>query len=347
MLMGLIGHWIVSTSLIEDARVSLLDESYGVAKEVVRTLGDRNRAQLKESSAILLDCNFVRKTPGVVEAYVLDGQGQVVCPVSSSLEEDSITRGAVMHGEEMDNCFLRVTQHGLPTCDLIFPVRDWNSEKSQFETIGFSRLEFRPAKVEIAVQNLRSIRLKTLFLSLALLLIVWWLLRVWLARAAQNVAEGIHMAVSGNLQSLEKIESFAALDPVIEEVNRLIAKGNQGVKEVQAAEAHEASFLQSLFLQVLLLEERPVLVVDRENLFLAATGNLATVVPIDVNVLNAHITDIVADTHLQTELMTLLNDLSVSDRVIDRALTMSDRVIQVRALPLILNDTYVAAVLVF
>jgi len=347
LVIGAVAHWLISSSMLQDSKFYLLQESFAVGQELVRSLADRNKMPMKEKSAILLDCNFVRRSRGVVEAYILDNEGKVMCPVTGSLEEDNATRTAVMRSEEYDNCFMRILQYGAPTCDFLVPIRDWNQEKGRFETFGFARIEYRPDRAEEALQNLQSVRWKTFFVTLGLLLIIWWMLRIWLRKGAQTLAESVHVAFAGNTQHIEKIESFAALDPVIEEINRLLSRGNQGVKADPGESGSEASFLQSLFQQVLSLEERPVLVVDKDNHVLATTEALANVIPIDLSQSMAHITDVIADTHLQGELVGLLNDLSLGTESVDRALSLSDRVIHVKARPILMNDLYVAAVLIF
>jgi hypothetical protein len=155
------------------------------------------------------------------------------------------------------------------------------------------------------------------------------------------------VVTTGSSQRVERIEFFASLDPLIEEINQLIAKSIQGVASSSATAESEASFLQTLLQQILLLEERAVLVVDHENQFIAASTALSTMIPIDVSQEKAHIADIVADTHLQGELVSFLNDLSSSDSVMDRALSMSDRVLQVRGMPLFLKNQHVANLLLF
>ncbi len=342
-----VGHWLAATSFIADSSKSLSEQSFETARELVKNLGDSNRSFMGEASPVLLDCNFVRKTLGVVEAYILDAQGRVICPISAKLDEDNLTRSALQNSEATDNCRLRILDHGLSTCDLIFPIKNWSQEEGQFKTVGFSRLEYRPLRVEESLQNLQSLKWKTLLVLLGLLGGLWFLMRRWLQRAAINLTEGVHLAVTGNAQNLEKIESFAALDPLIDEINRLIAQGIQGVKASGGANPAEASFLQPLFQQVLVLEERPMLVVDHENQMIAATGALPGVIPIDVSDGQSHVTEFITDTHLQGELMSLLNDLSVSTTAIDRALSMSDRIVQVRGLPLVLNEVHIASILVF
>lgn len=347
LLAGFLGHWVTSFLLIEESKRHLYESSFALAREVTRQLGEQNKNALNEKAALLIDCNFVRETAGVLNAYVLDAQGNTLCPVGRPLGASRLTTLVMERGEPVDNCREYVIEAGESTCDFMKPVRFWNQSKGIFETVGYSRIEFRPVQSEFALQDLESTKFKTMILVLGLLLGAWWILRHWLRRLLETLTDNIHLAVTGNAQTLDKLGSFHAVDPLIEEINRLISRGSQGLRSSDASSSGELDFLRPLFQQLLLLEDRSILVVDKDNHFIAASGSLAHAIPFELTERGTHITDVIADTHLQGELVSLLNDLSLSSEVIDRAVSTSDRVLQVRAMPIVLNEAMAAAILIF
>ncbi|MBN8553821.1 MAG: FHA domain-containing protein [Deltaproteobacteria bacterium] len=347
MLGGMISHWLITAPAISDARKSLLSQSFEIARKAARSLGDRNKRELAEGSNFLLDCDFLKGSPGVEKVFLLDARGKVVCPIGADIAQDSLTEAALYRGETVDDCRERITEEGLDNCDLVFPVREWRDQQAQYVTVGVSRVRYQPHDAFLTLQNLQTLGWKTLALSLLILVGIWWLWQKWQEKAVFLASEGVHLAVSGTATNVEKIESFAGLDPLVDEINRLISKSNQAVSSNSSLGTGEASFLHLLLQQVLLLEERAVMVVDRDNHMIAASASLAAAIPVNVENLNVHVTDAVSDTHLQGELISFLNDLSVSNEVLDRALSLSDRVVQARGMPLFLRDDYVASILIF
>lgn len=347
MIAGILAHWILSLSMMEESYKYLLGQSYEIARQSVRELAMVNQSRLQQDAALVLDCHSIRSRSGIEAAFILNAQGKVICPISSPELEDSVTATAVSDNDEFNNCKLRVEGAGLPTCDFITPMKILDPQLNQTKTIGFARIEYRPAEAQNALQSLQTVKWKTLFLTMALLLGVWWLMLIWMRREVESLTEAVHVVSTGNSQAVEKTESFAALNVLVDEVNRLITKGFHGVKANSAEKTERAGFLQSVFQQILLLEERPVMVVNKDNHLIAATPVLANVIPVNVEQVNAHITDIVHDTHLQGELMGFLNDLSLSEGPQERALTLMDRVVNVRGMPVIVSHDYVAAILIF
>lgn len=347
MLGGMLGHWLTTAPALSDARKYLLVQSFDIARKGVRSLGEKNKRELAEGSSFLLDCKSNQGVSGVLESYLLDSRGKAVCPVGADVPMDELSQYALFRGEQADNCEWRINYKGFEDCEFVYPVREFQEKQSQYVTVGVARIRYSPQDAFEAVQRLQTQSWKTLVVSLLFLLGVWWLSRRWLDKSLLQVSEGLHLVVTGNAPNLEKLETFAAGDVLVDEVNRLISKSNQAVKSKNEGSTEEASFLQLLIQQVLLLEERAVMVVDKDNHLIAASASLSAVVPVNVEQINAHITDAVSESHLQGELMTLLNDLSTSSEVIDRALSSSDRIVQVRAMPLFLADDYVAAILIF
>jgi pSer/pThr/pTyr-binding forkhead associated (FHA) protein len=345
---ALISNWILSFALIQEARQKLIDQSVDLGFQAIKILVDRNRNSLAADSSISLDCSSVRDVPGVQKAFVISRDGATLCPVGGASFEDGLFEAVKERKETLTNgCLDRLLNQGLNSCEIMGPVFDWDQTKLSPQVVGYVRLEFSPERAFAALQNLQGLGTKTLIFSLLLMAAVWWILRLWLHKGVSSAAENVHVVTTGSSQRVERIEFFANLDPLIEEINQLIAKSIQGVASSSATAESEASFLQTLLQQILLLEERAVLVVDHENQFVAASTALSTMIPIDVSQDKAHIADIVADTHLQGELVSFLNDLSSSDSVMDRALSMSDRVLQVRGMPLFLKNQHVANLLLF
>lgn len=344
---GLLIHAWISVPLSSDARKALLQQSYEIGRRTVRSLADRNRREMADASFYLLDCEFVKSTKGVLESVIYDARGKVVCPVGTSPGTYSLVETGLSRSEALDNCEKLITEEGGSDCDLVAPIREWNDQLSTYATVGLARVRYEPSDALEAMQNLRAISWKTLLFACAFLALAGWLIQRWITRGVLIASDWVHTAASSAQHGLEKIESFAALDPLMAELNRLISKRNQGVKAETGADSSEASFLQTLLQQVLLLEERAVMVVDRDNHLLAASDALSAVVPVDVSQLNRHIAEAITDSHLQGEIVGFLNDLSETNEVLDRPLSLADRVIHARGMPLFLNEQYVAALLIF
>jgi len=345
---ALLSHSILSFALIQESRNQLVDQSIDLGFQAIKSMVDRNRNSLAADSAVSLDCTSVRDIPGVVRAYVLNRDGATVCPVGGPALNDGLFQLVSERQDTSTNgCLNRILNLGLDYCEIMGPVFDWDQTKQSPQIGGYVRVEFSPQRALMAVQDLQSVSSKVLILFLVLMAAIWWILGLWVKAGVAMGVENVHVVTSGSSQRIEKIEFFASLDPLIEEMNQQIAKSLQGLSSSSGNSESEASFLQSFLQQILLLEERAILVVDHENQFMAASAALATVIPIDVSRDKAHIAEIVADTHLQGELMSFLNELSSSDSVVDRALSMSDRVLQVRGMPLFLKGQHVASLLLF
>ncbi len=340
-------HSIIFTPMLSDARFALLERAFETGRSLVNALAEKNRRELAEGTTGLLDCNILKSEDGVLEKFILDSRGKVLCPARGDMAFDRLSEVAMERNEALDSCRSDILFGNEVACDLVAPITEWDKNTNQYATIGAARIRYIPRASFDGLQNLQSLRWKTLLLAMLVILGVWWLLNRWIVRGLEITAENIHLVASGTAQTLENPESFAALHPLISEINRVISQRNQGVTRSASDQASEASFLQSILQQVLLLEERPVMIVDRENQIIAASTSLSSIVPVDVAEMNRHITESVADHHLQGDLMSLLNDLNGSNEVIDRALSTSDRVFQVRGLPLYLREEYVAAVLMF
>jgi pSer/pThr/pTyr-binding forkhead associated (FHA) protein len=347
LVISIISHWVISASFISDARKAIFQESFEIARRETRTLGERNTRELVDGEHYLLDCEFLRNSPGIVSAFIFDAQGNALCPIGGKLLEDKLTEKALFASEPINNCWSRVFYQDKQNCDLAYPIKEIKKNSSQYELVGLARIRYEPNHAFLSMKKLQSLKWKTLFFILLIFAGFWWLMQLWIKKSVSGLTEGVHLAVTGTLQSVDKPESFAAFGPIIDEINKLISRSNQEVSPSLGGADAEARFLQDLIQQVLLLEERAVLAVDKENHLIAASNSLLEVIPVNIERMNAHITEAVEDTHLQGELMTLLNDLSVSDEVIDRPLSMADRVLQVRALPLFLKDGYIASLIFF
>src|SRR5690606_34646804 len=176
---------------------------------------------------------------------------------------------------------------------------------------------------------------------------VVWFIHKNLRKGLRNLTEDVHLLFTGTAQKVETLESFASFGPLIEEINRLNSKLNQELKAQVGGMPLEAGFLHELFQQVFLLEERPMMAVNRDNQIIAISEALHAVIPLSENFMDSHVTEGVNDTHLQGELMSLLNELSMGSEILDRSLSLADRVVHVRGMPVYLRGDYIASVLIF
>jgi hypothetical protein len=344
---GFLIHFGISSPMLSEMRTSLFELSFSIGENTVRSLADRNKRELADGTYYLLDCEFLKRSSGVVSSSLIDSKGRQVCPVGGDAIQDELLEGALYRGETLNNCRARVLRGDDSDCDFVYPIREWKDQQGQYVMVGVARLRYSPKDAESAVQNLQALKWKLFLFCMAVMMAIWAIWQLWTRKEVNLAVEATHLAVTGAVKGLDNLESFAALDPLIQEINRLISKENQGVEAKSAGISEEASFLHSLMQQVLLLEERAVMVIDKDNQLIAASRTLPDSVPVDVSRTNVHITEAVADTHLQGELIVLLNDLAQSNEVIDRALAMADRMIQARGMPLFLREDFVASILVF
>jgi hypothetical protein len=215
------------------------------------------------------------------------------------------------------------------------------------ELVGYTRILYEPLEYNQAVAKFDSIHIQTLILAIMFSMVLVWAILFWMKRGISVLTSEVHLLYTGTAQNVERLQSFAAVDELVEEVNRLISKVNQGVSADSGAAKAEAGFLQSLLDQVFLLEERAVMAVDPDNQVIAVSGYLQDILPMQSSWAQAHVTDAVADTHLQTELMAFLNELSGSSQVVDKAVSATDRILQVRGMPLYNQGQHVATLLFF
>lgn len=345
--LSLISYFILRFPVLIQIQKNLLDQTYSYAAQVTMNLGEKNKRELADRSFYLLDCDYLRGSSVVRSASLWDRQGKMVCPIGESREPDYLLKLAMERQELVSDCDSSVSVDKLQTCSLVIPVKVWPEESSSMSSVGYARVDYFASDVKADVEALRSLFWKLLFVILLLTGVVWWLLKNWLRNATNELVQDVHLLSTGTVQKVEQRESFAALNELVNEINRVFSKLNQEVKPDSELDKTEASFLQTILQQVFLLEERAVLAVDSENHVIAMTSLVTELAPIHEEAVGLHISEAIADTHLQGELMSLLNDISTSDEVLDRPLSTSDRVIQAQAMPIYLRDEFVASLILF
>lgn len=348
---GTLIHTLLVWPMISESRTQALRQSFQTGRTATKNLAEKNSRELAEKSFSLLDCEYLKRDDSIVGAYLLDGRGRPVCPIgvdaSKAFLDDWLTEASLFRGETLDDCEERVLFGSMENCDFVTPIRAWQPQEAQYQTVGVARLRYQPLDAQKALQKLQSLGWRSLILVWLVILGTWWLIRRWLQRGVSEVAENVYLAASGAQQKVEKTASFSVMDPILSEVNRLINKLNQEVSPGSRNAADEASFLQPLLQQVLLLEERAVMIVDKDNQIIGMSRTLSEVLGLESNALNQHVVEVIQDSHLQTELMGLLNDLAASEEMMERALSAADRVLHTKALPIFLKGEFAAGLLIF
>lgn len=352
LLVVLVGFVLLSYALIRvplmiEVEKSLLDQTYSYAIQTSISLGEKNKRELADRSFYLLDCDYLRASSVVRSASLWDRQGNMVCPVGEKREADYLIKLAQERQELVSDCDSSTGVDKARACSSIFPVKVWTEQNASFSSVGFARIDYFPSDVVSDVEKLRGLLLKSFFVVLLLIGLVWWAIQFWVRKAAGELVDEVHLLFTGTAQNVEHLESFAAFNGLVNEINHLFSKLNQEFKSESSSSPVEASFLQNLLQQVFLLEERAVLAVDSENHVIAMTSSVPEFLPVLPEAINLHVSDAVADTHLQGELMSFLNELSTSNEVLDRPLSLSDRVIQAQGMPLYFRDEHVATIVLF
>jgi len=339
-------HFVVFQSLSSEAKHRFLDESRKNALLSAQNLGEKSKMSLAGGN-VLVECEGFGRRDGVEQAFVLNQEGAVLCPVGANVARDELFLEALRTHERQDTCARSLQGNEGDTCEVIYPVSVLKSGQNVPEVVGFVRILFEPLEFNRAVQKFSQIRIQTFILVLIFNALLALVLLWWVRKGIQGLTEEVHLLYTGTAQSVERLQSFAAFDDLIEEINRLISKVNQRVIATAEGGGGEAGFLQTLLDQVFLLEERAVMAVDPDNQVLAISGYLRDILPIRENPVSVHITEAVEDTHLQSELMAFLNELSGSHTVTDKALSATDRILQVRGMPILNQGRHVASLLFF
>lgn len=348
ILLAIVLQAIIYGPIKSKVEVLLLESSMKNAKRAVEIVAEKNATALEREAYFLLRCDAQRRYEGVRDTRILNTRGEVVCPVGDDREVDALTENAMARGMPANiYCNPKAGIESFANCSLIHPIKVWREESSVSELIGFARIDFYPDSVSGAMAEISSIFWKVFFFGLVLCLSLLWFLRKRILSALRELTDQVHLLFTGTAQKVENLESFAAFDELIEEVNRLVTHLNQGANASEDGSGGEASFLQPLFQQVFLLEERAMMAVDADNHIISATAYLSEAIPVDENFETQHITEAITDTHLQGELMSFLNDLAQSPEVLDRALSLSDRVVQSRGLAIFRGQEHIASLIIF
>jgi hypothetical protein len=256
----------------------------------------------------------------------------------------ALVKVAADSGSFATSCSLQMDIRGGESCWMVEPV---TAKGARSDLLGFSILQFFPVRVLDALEAQDRFRWQSLLLCLLILGALGYFFHLQIRRSLLSLTEEVHLLFTGTVQNLEHFDSFAALNPLVDEINRLNSKSNQALNPDTPSGSSEAGFLQSLMEQVLLLEERAVMVVDQDNQILAISSSLPDLVPLQEEYLGAHIMDGIGDTHLQGELVGFLNELTGSSEILDKTLALSDRMISVRGMPIYQNGEQVATLLIF
>lgn len=347
ILTAFISHQFIVRPLISESRRNTLIESLRLGRAMTKYLGDRNLNFLKEQNFFLLDCRFLDGDNGVLEGYLFDAQGNLVCPVGGEFERDALLTQAIERHRAATDCGAKVLNGEGRRCEFTYPIlSDPEGFRSQ-ELVGVSRIVFEPESAFMNVQSLRALSWKLFVFIFFFVGAAAFVIFRWFREALEGITDTANLAYSGTVQSVEKLTNFSPLNPLINEINRLIAKSNQGDKADFDTRSEEASFLQSILQQVLLLEERAMMVVDTENHIIASSQTVPEMIPLNLELEKPHVSEAIEDTHLQGELLSFLNDLSMSAEVIDRPLSLADRVVHTEGMPLFFKEEHVASLVYF
>ncbi len=339
-------HFVAFQSIESEAKRRFLDEARKNALLLAENLGERSKFSLAAEQA-LFECEGFGLKDGVNQAFVLNKDGAVLCPIGASSPRDNLILEAARTNNRQDTCGSGLEGNEGDLCEVVYPVKVLRKGGTVPELVGFTRILFEPLEFNRAVQKFSQIRFQSFLLVVILGALLGLLVLIWLRKGLETLTEEVHLLYTGTAQNVERLQNFAAFDDLVAEVNRLISKVNQGLSSGSGVDPTEAGFLQTLLDQVFLLEERAVMAVDPDNQVVASSPYLPSLVPMRDGAAKVHITDAVEDAHLQSELMKFLNELSGSTEVIDKALSASDRILQARGMPIFNQGQHVATLLFF
>lgn len=352
LLFTIIAHSLIVIPILQETKKRLFRESFQTARQITENLAQKYAVDLAAEKYHMIDCdvyrnNLVRNNFSVGSVFLLTKEATVACPLGEKVPNASRLAEFMKANQAVDDCDALIGLDGFNVCTLMAPAMYRFAGEKTPDVVGFALIQYAPTDVYNSVKKLNSLRWQTLFLAIGVFMALAFFVQRWISGAIKSLTDQVHLSFTGTTQNVDRLQSFAAFDELVEEVNRLISKANQGVKDSQEHQQLEASFLQTLLQQVLLLEERAVIAIDSDNNILGVSEYVHEIVPLYENYENLHISEAIADPHLQGELMSFLNDLSSSSESLDRALSLSDRVIQARGMPLFVNDEYIASLVLF
>lgn len=345
-LVIIVTHWMTFTPMMKETQKNVFRQSIRVANEQARRLATTNENLLAAGQVHLLNCGILGQHEGVLRQFILDEAGSVLCPLGADLSNQSMVQRAVDRKQFTNSCD-RGSLTPQETCTVVVPVEVNDPEAIKARIAGFAVTIYVPIEVFDVEEKFEDLRYQTLTLSVLLMFLAAFGLYYWLKRGVKELTDDVHLLYTGTAQNVETPNSFAAFADLSEEINRLFTKVNQGFSSEPGSSGPEASFLQQIMEQVFLLEDRALMAVDSDNHIVAISDYLPDIVPLHDDVIGVHVTEAVADTHLQSELMTFLNEVSSGQEALDKALSMSDRVLQSRGLPLWVNEEHVGSIVIF
>jgi len=352
LLVASAAHWLIVSPFIEESGRRLFNESVGLARQVTRNLGQQYAKAIAERFYHLIDCERFRKDRladglTIPNVYLLDADSNILCPLGSKMSGVNFLEKVKAENRLLHNCFDSLIGDTSSSCRLASPVYYQLENETSSKLVGYAVVDFLPDHVHRAMQKFQSLRWQTWLLSLLCLLGFAFLVRSWVQSALKGLTDQVYLLFTGTAQKVDSLPSFATFDPLVEEINRLITKINQGVSSESKLQDQEASFLQSILQQVLVLEERAIMAIDRDNNIIGMSAYVPEIIPVQDDHLNLHLSEAIADPHLQGELLSFTNELSTSGEVIDKPLSLSDRVVHARGMPIYLDDVYVASLILF
>jgi hypothetical protein len=351
-LLAILIHFLIVTPLEQEAKKRLFKESFQSARQVTENLAQRYRQELGEERFHEIDCDvyrnaLLRNNLSVPGLKIISVEKEVICPLGEQLKKTYFLENAFQQNKLIDDCEYLINYEGEASCTIISPVRYKAEADTASQLVGYALLEYAPLDVYTAMDRLKSLKWQTFWVCLIALLAFGYLIQRLLKGAVSKLTDEVHLLHTGTAQKVENLPNFAGFNALVEEINGLIAKSDQAHSSGSGDGRAEASFLQIILEQVLLLEERAVMAVDNENHVLGISETLAELIPLHENYLNSHVTEAIADTHLQAELMSFLNDINYGSDMLERSLSLSDRVIHSRGMPLFMNEECVGALVFF
>ncbi len=347
LALGAASFYILKFPILLQVEKDLLQQSYRQAMQKTKTLGDRNREVLFLSEPFRLECSIFRDDREVISAVLWDRFGKQLCREGRMKTADELLGWAMEDQEFYSTCDFQKGIKNLEACSSAYPVKKWIDEEGKMMTVGFAQVDFFPKDVIQQLDHLDAQLYKVLFVLIAFFVAAWGVVYFWLKTGVKDLEEDVHLLFTGATQKVDSPESFAVFGNLAQEVNRLFVKLNQGLSPTARGGSGEAGFLQDILQQILMLEERAVLAIDHENQILAYSPFAPEVIPLSESAIDLHVSEGIADTYLQGELMRFLNDLSQSHEVMDRALAMSDRIVQAQGLPLYVRGEHKASLILF
>ena len=172
------------------------------AHELVRYMAEKNRENLSLKNELLLDVDSVTKENGVRQAFIVDGRGRILAPLShrNHLDSDPFIAEALSQNTNQKILPSPRLEDGSHT--FVHPIRDYNEQTGSYQTLGVAKINFSPKDAIGPLPEVSRLMTLLILAAIGLALALGWVASKALSLPITQLAERVHQWRTG--QNFEK-----------------------------------------------------------------------------------------------------------------------------------------------